>query len=130
MSHSASTDTNILAASRSFRARITAMVRALFSLPPNPAIALAVLAGALVFLSGCAVGSFELTRPDGVTVRASAMALFRDTGLEGFTYTVDESSRGAGLLPATESRNATVGAKGYTGTTRAETLIKLLEALP
>lgn len=83
-----------------------------------------------VFISGCAAGSFELTRPDGVSVKVSAAALFRDTGLEGFNYSVEEKSKGDGLLPATESRSATVGAKGYTGTTKAETLIKLLEALP
>jgi hypothetical protein len=132
MSHPAHTHHNrhILAAARSFRARALNLARSLFPVPPNNAIAASVLAVAVVFFTGCAAGSFELQRPDGVAVKVSAVSFLRDTGLEGFSYTVDEKSRGGGLLPATESRAASVGAKGYTGTTKAETLIKLLEALP
>ena len=118
---------NIFAAHRSFRARALNQARSLWT-SSLAALAITLMASA-VFLSGCAVGSFELTRPDGVTVRASAMALFRDTGLEGFNYTVDESSRGGGLLPAVESRAATVGAQGYRGSTNIDAVIELLKAV-
>ena len=129
MSHPATPhNLNILTASSGIFARALNRARAIFPVPPNTAIASSVLAGAMVFLSGCAVGSFELVRPDGVTVRASAMALFRDTGLENFTYTVAEDEKGAGLLPSKATRNASVGASGYRGATNIDAVIKLLEA--
>ena len=79
--------------------------------------------------SGCAAGSFELTRPDGVGVKVNAISFLRDTGLEGFSYSVSEKSKGDGLLPATESREASVGANGYRGATNVDAVIKLLEAI-
>lgn len=142
MSHPATSHNfNILTASSGIRARIAATVRVL-SKPPAAAvfprtvaafsldaIAITVLVAAMVLLSGCAVGSFELVRPDGVTVRASAMALFRDTGLENFTYTVTEDEKGAGLLPSKATRNASVGASGYRGSTNIDAVIQLLQAV-
>ena len=86
------------------------------------------LAVAVAYLTGCASGTVTVTRPDGVTITASAFAIFRDTGLETFNYSTTEASKGAGLLAPTTSRQSTIGASGYRGSTNVDAVIKLLEA--
>lgn len=83
----------------------------------------------VLLLSGCAAGNVRVIRPDGVTIEASAFALFRDTGLENFSYSTDEASKGSGLLPSTEKRTSQVGAQGYRGATNIDSVIRLLEAV-
>lgn len=126
MSHPANRhNLNILAASSSIPARAHKKARAFFSLPLRAAVTLLVAAA---FLTGCASGTVTVTRPDGVTITASAFAILRDTGLENFTYSTTEASKGAGLLSATTSRQSTIGASGYRGSTNIDAVIKLLEA--
>lgn len=110
--------------SSSFSVRAHNKARAIFSLPLRAAVAILV---PVAFL-GCASGTVTVTRPDGVTITASAFAIFRDTGLETFSYHTTEASKGAGLLSATTSRQSTIGASGYRGSTNVDAVIKLLEA--
>lgn len=106
-------------------ARALKQARAIFSMPLR---AIAAILAAVVFLTGCACGSVTVTRPDGVTITASAFAILRDTGLETFNYSTTEASKGAGILAPTTSRQSTIGASGYRGSTNIDAVIKLLEA--
>ena len=93
------------------------------------AIATCVFFAVAVALSGCASGTVAVTRPDGVTITASAIAIFRDTGLETFSYHTTEASKGSGILAATTSRQSTIGASGYRGSTNIDAAIELLKAV-
>jgi len=111
--------------SSSFPTRALNRARAFFTLPLRAAVAFLV---PVAFL-GCASGTVTVTRPDGVTITASAFAILRDTGLETFSYHTTEASKGAGLLSATTSRQSTIGASGYRGSTNIDAVIELLKAV-
>lgn len=112
--------------SNSIPARALNRARAIFRSPLRATVAVLV---PVVFLVGCACGTVTVTRPDGVTITASAFAVLRDTGLETFNYHTTEASKGAGLLSATTSRQSTIGASGYRGSTNIDAVIELLKAV-